>query len=124
MREKPLASRRQSGQKQDPGPASPYYKATYRPLLSPYRDFANSIRWFSGMVSARTANSASTITSDYEPGRVVLRQGSGFTHEKPRAERDGRPQNRASSPALRGASVSEPECVFATRAELLKRSHA
>ena len=48
----------------------------------------------------------------------------GFTHEKPRAERDGRPQNRASSPALRGAPVSEPERVFAKRAELLKRSHA
>ena len=51
-------------------------------------------------------------------------QAPGFTHEKPRAERDGRPQNRASSPALRGAPVSEPERVFAKRAELLKRSHA
>ncbi len=48
----------------------------------------------------------------------------GFTHEKPRAEQDERLQNRASSPALRGASASKPERVFAERAQLPKRSHA
>jgi hypothetical protein len=46
IRENLLASWRQSGQKQDPGPASPNHNATYKPRLSPYRDFANSIRPF------------------------------------------------------------------------------
>src|SRR4051812_35137060 len=43
MRESLLASRRQSGQKQDRDPALPNHNAIYRPLLSPYRDFASSI---------------------------------------------------------------------------------
>jgi hypothetical protein len=41
IRENLLASWRQSGQKQDPGPASPNHNATYKPRLSPYYDFAN-----------------------------------------------------------------------------------
>ncbi len=48
----------------------------------------------------------------------------GLTHEKPRAEQHRRFQNRASSPTLRGASVSKPERVFAERTRRPKRSHA
>jgi hypothetical protein len=43
IRESLLASWRQSGQKQDPSPASPNRNATYKPRLSPYHDFAISI---------------------------------------------------------------------------------
>jgi hypothetical protein len=33
---------------------------------------------------------------------------AGFTHKTPRAERDGNPDNHASLPPLRGASVAKP----------------
>src|SRR4051794_36510781 len=69
---------------------------------------------------------SSSMLPDHEHiARAHIRaNASGFTHEKPRAERDGRLQNQASSPALRGAPVSKPERVFAKRAELPRRSHA
>jgi hypothetical protein len=44
LRENLLVSLREYGQKQVPGPTSPNYKETHSLPLSPYRDFANSIR--------------------------------------------------------------------------------
>jgi hypothetical protein len=49
---------------------------------------------------------------------------AGFTHEKPRAERDGKIQNRTSSPAFSGAPVSEPGRAFAEPAERPRCSRA
>jgi hypothetical protein len=39
---------------------------------------------------------------------AIVMKTPGFTHEKPRAEGNGRLQNRPSPPALRGVSASKP----------------
>jgi|tagenome__1003787_1003787.scaffolds.fasta_scaffold19666562_1 hypothetical protein len=55
-----------------------------------------------------------------------MRQGmrTGFTHEKPEAERDTRSSNCEASPVAKGAAISKPKRVVAEQTPLLEQSHA
>ena len=47
------------------------------------------------------------------PGGWMGTADAGFTHETPRAGRDGKLRNRTSPPALGGTPAAKPERVFA-----------
>jgi hypothetical protein len=65
-----------------------------------------------------------SVGRSLHPAAVYTKMRDFYPHEMPRAERDGKLDNRASLPPLRGASASKRERMSVEQAWLPKRSHA